>query len=324
MECIWVLVLVLFDLASSAGDIAITIPWIAVAAFFALWVHRSEGNRALTMGLYIVFGALAWFGFLYGLGSLYREYREGEALSRSGWTYMVGGLAAALPLIPPTRRLLAKIIPFDPKSKPDMVGLVILLAAGTAAAVQLFYTTDVEEPPTYAELIQQLILIMAVAILAVGTFIVRSPREALARLGIVRPTLKQVLVALGCVVVAFAVAIVAQVLVHWLQPDVYDRIQDNLKTLTENYSSVWGAVFIGLASGIGEELLFRGAIQPRYGVVFTALVFALLHIQYDASFIVVGVFGAGIIFGLERKHMNTTTSIITHTLYNTIAILLSI
>lgn len=314
----------LLDLASSAGDLAIAIPWIGVGAFFAIWVHRAQGNRALTMGLYIVFGALAWFGFLYGAGSLYREYREGEALSRSGWTYMMAGLAAGLPLLPPTRRLLAKVIPFSPKSMPDMVGMVILLAAGTASAVQLFFTTDIDEAPTYAALIQQLILVVAVAFLAVGALITRTPRETLDRLGVFRPTMRQLGVAVGLVPVAMLVAGLSMGLVSLLQPDLYDQIQDNLEQITTNFNSVWGALAIGLTAGIGEELLFRGAIQPRYGIVFTALVFSLLHIQYDASFILIGTFAAGVIFGLERKKMNTTTAIITHALYNMIAVLLSI
>lgn len=41
-----------------------------------------------------------------------------------------------------------------------------------------------------------------------------------------------------------------------------------------NYSDI---IFISLCAGIGEELLFRGAIQPWLGIWLTAFVFVLLH-----------------------------------------------
>lgn len=313
----------IFDWGTAAREVAISIPWIGLGAFFAFWVHRAQGNRALTMGLYIVFGALSFFGFLYGAGGLWRDYREGVELSRSGWTYMTAGFFAGLPLLPPTRRLLAKVIPFSPQSIPDMVGLIILMAAAAASAVQLFYSTEIAESPDYGALVQQLILVVAIAFLAVGTFVVRSPRDALLRLGLVVPTLRQVVISVLLVIPTFLAAMVASFLVSVLQPDVYDSIQGNLEEVTRNFQSVWGALAIGLTAGVGEELLFRGAIQPRYGIVFTALVFALLHIQYNASFILVGTFAAGVIFGIQRQRMNTSTAIITHALYNMIAVLLA-
>ncbi len=38
-----------------------------------------------------------------------------------------------------------------------------------------------------------------------------------------------------------------------------------------------GIVLLSLCAGVGEELLFRGAIQPLLGVWFTALIFVALH-----------------------------------------------
>ena len=52
------------------------------------------------------------------------------------------------------------------------------------------------------------------------------------------------------------------------------------------------------------------------------LIFALLHQQYGPSLITVGAFASGIIFGLARKHLGTVPAIITHALYNIIAVLL--
>ena len=39
----------------------------------------------------------------------------------------------------------------------------------------------------------------------------------------------------------------------------------------------WDVVFIALLAAFGEELLFRGALQPLIGLVPAALIFGLLH-----------------------------------------------
>jgi membrane protease YdiL (CAAX protease family) len=312
------------DASSAAALVATAIGWVGVSAFFSLWIHRARGNRALTMGLYIVFGALAWFGFLYGLGSNYRDYREEQGFFHETTTiYMLAGIASGLVLIPPTRKLLARLIPFDPASWPDIVGLIIMLTAGFVGLATTFFKSEVQDAPTYLDLANQAVLMVVLAAFGVGLYVKRTPRETLQRLGLVRPTLRQVGIAIALVLVAFAVAIASAELLKWLQPDIYDRVQDNADVITSNINSVWGAILLGLTAGIGEELLFRGALQPRFGIIFTSLIFALLHVQYDASLVTVGIFAAGIIFGLERKKMNTTSCIITHALYNTIAVLLS-
>lgn len=38
-----------------------------------------------------------------------------------------------------------------------------------------------------------------------------------------------------------------------------------------------GIIFISCCAGIGEELLFRGAIQPQIGIIFTSIGFVALH-----------------------------------------------
>lgn len=42
--------------------------------------------------------------------------------------------------------------------------------------------------------------------------------------------------------------------------------------------STTGAILVALLSSVGEEALFRGAMQPAVGIVFTSLAFGLLHV----------------------------------------------
>lgn len=43
-------------------------------------------------------------------------------------------------------------------------------------------------------------------------------------------------------------------------------------------------VIIGVAAGVGEELLFRGALQPEAGLVAASVVFGLLHMGGRGTF----------------------------------------
>jgi uncharacterized protein len=70
-------------------------------------------------------------------------------------------------------------------------------------------------------------------------------------------------------------------------------------------------------------LLFRGALQPRYGIIPTSILFALLHSQYGFSFITLGTFLLGCVFGILAKRYGTTHAIIAHALYNTVAVLIT-
>ena len=49
-------------------------------------------------------------------------------------------------------------------------------------------------------------------------------------------------------------------------------------------SSVGTAMVLSLITAAGEELLFRGAIQPFAGLFFTSLLFGLLHMGKDGIF----------------------------------------
>jgi membrane protease YdiL (CAAX protease family) len=57
-------------------------------------------------------------------------------------------------------------------------------------------------------------------------------------------------------------------------------------------------------------------MQPRFGLIITSLLFALVHGQYGLSLATLVVFGLGLVLGLVRNRTNTTTSMLTHALYN--------
>lgn len=71
-----------------------------------------------------------------------------------------------------------------------------------------------------------------------------------------------------------AVVLVSRALVRWSRfgRDLFDWFADLLGPLTAGQ-----ALLLAGLSAAGEELLFRGAMQPSLGLWLTSLIFALLH-----------------------------------------------
>jgi len=61
----------------------------------------------------------------------------------------------------------------------------------------------------------------------------------------------------------------------------------------------WVGTYLAVISGVGEELLFRGGIQPYAGIGLTAILFGLLHIGPDGKISAWSLWamGAGLLLG---------------------------
>jgi hypothetical protein len=99
-------------------------------------------------------------------------------------------------------------------------------------------------------------------------------------------------------------------------------MEDVMNTLFGGLTTILGAIVLGLSAGISEESLFRGAVQPRLGIVTAALLFTIGHLQYGLTAATLEVFVIGLVLGLVRKRANTTMCIIIHAGYNMVGILL--
>ena len=297
--------------------------YVAVAGFISMWAHRAqaEHGRAAKMGIYLTFGFLWFILFLVGASGIANSWRDGEDPGAGSILLAVLGIAAAVALVPWLRKPLARILPFDGNSYPDLVALMFILQVPIALVGLSFINDDVSTEIRVADLFINAIAFVSIAYLGVGFLINRSFANATQRLGLVKPSLRDIMIALGCVVLALMASVASSILMQIFQPDLVDDLQDTLMELPGDINVFWAALLIGLTAAVGEEVLMRGAIQPRFGIIFTSLVFALLHVQYGITFAMVGVFFAGIVFGLERKYVNTTACIITHMLYNFIAVM---
>jgi membrane protease YdiL (CAAX protease family) len=295
-----------------------------VAAIYGLvfWANKAKTDRSAIVGIYLLLGLPG--GLLTVAGTALMTTTD----LAEGPFILASGLAFLLPLLSPSRKLLAKFTPMDPKSPIDLVGLALILWVGSFFVISAVQSgpADVGADDSAALtgnlfwLVLNAATFVAIAYVAVGYRIHRTGDEATQRLGITFPSLKTVAISVAMVIPCFAMSMIGSALTLAFQPDVVDNLEDTMDQMTNGLDNPIGALMIGLSAGIGEEVLFRGAIQPRYGIVIAALFWTTMHVQYDISFVLVGLFGVGILLGLQRKYLGTMSAIITHALYNMLVV----
>jgi uncharacterized protein len=170
---------------------------------------------------------------------------------------------------------------------------------------------------TMISLWTQQILTALLAAVGVGWWTRRSWRATLDRLALVMPSGREWLVGigfgLGMVPVVLLIESLASFVGVTADADV-ERLSEQL--LGSLFMTPLGILTIGLAAGLGEETLFRGALQPRFGLILTAVFFALVHSQYGITLSTLVVLLLGLVLGWLRLRYNTSTAMITHAVYN--------
>ena len=298
---------------------------ISLAAVYGLayWAYRARNDRSAYVGLYLLIAFPAALLLVAGLVTLWAGDR------RLAGILLLISLGFGLPMLKPFRRLLALVTPIDPDSPTDMTGLAVLLAIlGLLIATATMApgpTSLTEVAPGIFDLVLQAVVFVLVAYITVGWRIVRTFSQATARLGITRPTWTTLGAAAGFTVLAFLTAFAVNIVALFVQPELAETMSGLTDDLTMNFQNPLGALILGISAGAGEEALFRGALQPRYGIVLTSIVFALLHApQYGLNLAVLGLFGVSVLLGLARNYFGTTTAMIIHAAYNAIQVLLVI
>lgn len=254
---------------------------------------------------------------------------QADSLPLLGVGLWAPALVGILLLLPPVRRLLARLIPIDAGSPVHAVALSL----SALVVIQLLFTLGIglnnlaETLAAQAEsggggatlvgLWAQQVLTAVFAFFGVGFLLRRDWSATLQRLGLVVPSLGNIglgiIVGLGMVPLVMVIEQVSAQFNIGIDPSVQKLTEQLLGPL---FNSPFGIITLGAAAALGEETLFRGAAQPRFGIILTALLFALVHSNYGISLSTLVVFIFGLLLGIVRKRTNTSTTMISHALYN--------
>lgn len=290
---------------------------VSVAYGLVYWSYRAEKDRSARVGIYLVYGIPGTLLTVAGLALSVNGQEKGPVM-------LAFGLGLILPLIRSFRQFVARFTPFDADSPTDMSGLCVVLSITIGYFVLSLVNNDpetVNNSVDNAYLIVQVAAYIALAYAAVGLGFRRTFQQATTRLGLYRPSSRTIVIAVGFVGLALVVSAIGSGLTAALQPDVSDKIQQSLQNMTSDVQNPIGAIILGLSAGIGEEIFFRGALQPRFGIGLTSVLFAVLHTQYGFSLTSVGILGIGILLGFERKKYGTPASMTTHAIFNILSVL---
>jgi membrane protease YdiL (CAAX protease family) len=173
-------------------------------------------------------------------------------------------------------------------------------------------------------LFQQVLWVFAAA-LGCGLFLRRTPAGLAGRLGLRWPTAGDVVWGIGAAVFMYGGVIVIGLVWSLLStPEEIEAQTTASRALLEAFNTLPLAFIISLLVAFGEEIFFRGALQPVFGIWLTSLYFALLHNQYTLTPASVAIFLVALVLAVLRQRQSTTATIIAHFLYNFIQFALAI
>jgi len=324
------------------SSLALTV-FVGILAVLAQWSRKSR-RAEISLLIVLVFASLlllgtgALLGVLWISGQMPAGIYPQKLLAITGVPVAVAGLIGLALCVPTLRKIVGGRPHGEFWTDPPIFlalwlfvtvllanNLVGILGFEQLQQVGAFSLGTGGRIPPIAVLASQLPFVV-LAVLGVGAGIRRGPRETLARLGYGPISLRHIGIVVLFVGGAFALSLAADYLFSQLQPELYRKVGEVAGTLfnpkgLSPVSAVLFALLIGVGAGLGEETLFRGAVQPVFGIAATSVLFASMHVQYGPSLLLGYIFLLSVGLGLLRRHINTTASFLAHACYNTLGIL---
>ena len=173
------------------------------------------------------------------------------------------------------------------------------------------------------------IVMLMFSFVGIGFATRRTLKQSILRLNIKFPNLKYVI--LGVVAIFLidylvwgAMGIFGQLVggdVAQKTVEESSNIENTIETIRRFAPSIPKLALISIVVGISEELLFRGALQPRFGKFYTSLLFASLHFQYLSVIALIEIFIISYVLGIIKEKTNTSTTAIIHMIYDFISLM---
>jgi hypothetical protein len=117
----------------------------------------------------------------------------------------------------------------------------------------------------------------------------------------------------GLIVVLMAFGII---LVFLFTPEQLEEQNQASQQLALSFTTLPAALLVSISAAVSEEILFRGALQPVFGLLPTSVFFTLLHVQNLLTPGMVMIFVVSWVFGWVRRRYSTTAAIVAHFVYD--------
>ncbi|MBI5930579.1 MAG: CPBP family intramembrane metalloprotease [Chloroflexi bacterium] len=178
---------------------------------------------------------------------------------------------------------------------------------------------------TWGDLILNFIPMIVIPIAGAGFLMRRSLGEVLERLGFHRLTLESIGVGIGVAIGAFVFAYIIGIIWFLLVPaELFKEQTEASQAISDSIDTIWLVLAVSFTSSVGEEIAFRGALQPIFGFWWTAILFTLVHIQYTLTPATIIIFAVALGLGWVRRRYNLYAAITAHFLYNFVQLILGL
>ena len=304
---------------------------VVLLILLANYAERHSGLRLVVYALLSIGDFILCAAGLVALGLAWLSITDPGSVTVAGGASGMGalggsmlaiGLLGGVVLLPAVRRRIALVLDIEPNSCVHATALALAAFSVGFGVLQGLLWTKLSEalPPAIAvtplDLVATSVFMLAVALTGVGFLVRRSAKETASRLGMRRLERKHLLL----VAVMIGAFLVMDLAVGWLWQsfggESFELAQEAMGTLLGALLTPLGALAVGVVAGTGEEILFRGALQPRFGLWLTALLFTLAHFQYAFSPGMVEVLVLGLALGYLRRRVGTIPCILVHAGYN--------
>lgn len=227
------------------------------------------------------------------------------------------------------RRFLARWMPINPNSPVHTLALSLsgLLVGNTLLTLTqggLEEMAMAAEAAELGDLVLQQALFVLMALFGAGLLVRRSGHKLSERLGLLPMTGAHIRLGLRWIFLLVLLQWGAGVLWAIIDPGQSELVESISGEIFGNLNTVWDWFILSLSAGLGEEILFRGALQPVFGLWATSLLFAIAHVQYGITPVMLVVFIIGFVLGRIRQQTNTSVAIFVHFGYNFVLGLLSL
>lgn len=247
-------------------------------------------------------------------------------------------LISGMFLLPSTRRVLARLTGWDMSAPQHILGIwlfivmlfinMAFLLAASSYAIMLVANGAGASNQLLSELARECSYIL-ITFLGAGLYFRRNLQEVMTRLGLDRlpEHFSSFWMALGVTGAGVLLSVLGAIVLQHVDGKLYGQVQYTLNAAlplfnTGSIEALILTLVIGIVAGAGQELLFRGLLQPVFGLIPTALLYTVMHGQYGLSPVLAIVFMMGLGFGWLRQKYGTWVAITAHILYTIVAILL--
>ncbi len=156
------------------------------------------------------------------------------------------------------------------------------------------------------------------AILGVGWVLRRRLSEVCNRLCLRMPTLREagIGIAAGVGLGIFSTVVIA----IWEQSvpaEVFQQQTESAQLYFEAITATLsGGLLLAIIPAVSEEIFYRGALQPVFGLWLTSIFFTLMHWQYGLTPAILILFVVSLGFSWLRLRYHTSVAIIAHAVFN--------